>query len=84
MTDKVTPQFYESMINILHKYNNWARDKNEKLPRKWFIMGIEEWLNDFGKRIENEGKKEFFNLELTHHKQIYEETKLITKAYNLK
>ena len=78
--DKVTPKFYEIMIKILNKYNSWARDKNEKLPRRWFIKGIEAWLGDFEERIKNEEAKEFFNLDLKYQRQVYEETKLIVNT----
>ena len=58
--------FYREMKSVLSKYHIWATEENAKIPRRWCVIGIEAWLDEFAERISqtDESKRELLKIPL--------------------
>jgi len=75
--------FYREMKSVLSKYHGWAIEENTKIPRRWCVIGIEAWLDDFAERISqtDENKRELLKIDLQYEKQRLQLTnQMITKC----
>ena len=82
-TSYITHGFHKYPAKFIPQLAKRCIEENTKIPRRWCVIGIEAWLDDFAERISqtDENKRELLKIDLQYEKQRLQLTnQMITKC----